>query len=187
MSAMSMPGHDRNADHSNSRRTSSPWMDVAFRGVTRFFALLVFSLLAAILLSLIWGSSLSLEKFGPSFLWSNEWDPVKEEFGALVPIYGTLVTSLIAMLIGVPVSFGIAIFLTELCPGWLKRPLGTAIELLAGIPSIISAAAHRHAGQAAYSRPAVRRSATGHRHAHRRTDPVGDGDPLHHRGDARCV
>ena len=134
---MSTSGLDLNADRSSSLRTSSPWMDVAFRGITRFFALLVFSLLAAILLSLIWGSSLSLEKFGPSFLWSNEWDPVKEEFGALVPIYGTLVTSLIAMLIGVPVSFGIAIFLTELCPGWLKRPLGTAIELLAGIPSII--------------------------------------------------
>ena len=134
---MSTSGLDLNADRSSSLRTSSPWMDVAFRGITRFFALLVFSLLAAILLSLIWGSALSLEKFGPSFLWSNEWDPVKEEFGALVPIYGTLVTSLIAMLIGVPVSFGIAIFLTELCPGWLKRPLGTAIELLAGIPSII--------------------------------------------------
>ena len=118
-------------------RASSPWMDTAFRGVTRFFALVVFSLLAAILLSLLWGSSLSIEKFGFGFLWSAEWDPVKEEFGALVPIYGTLMTSLIAMLIGVPVSFGIAIFLTEMSPGWLKRPLGTAIELLAAIPSII--------------------------------------------------
>jgi len=137
MNAMSNSGNDANTDQSSTLRTSSPWMDVAFHGVTRFFAILVFSLLAAILLSLFWGSSQSLEKFGPSFLWSNEWDPVKEEFGALVPIYGTLVTSLIAMLIGVPVSFGIAIFLTDLCPGWLKRPLGTAIELLAGIPSII--------------------------------------------------
>jgi phosphate transport system permease protein len=118
-------------------RGSSPWMDVAFYNITRFFALVVFSLLAAILASLVWGSSLSLEKFGPSFLWSAEWNPVTEEFGALVPIYGTLMTSLIAMAIGVPVSFGIAMFLTELSPGWLKRPLGTAIELLAAIPSII--------------------------------------------------
>ena len=118
-------------------RSSSPWMDTAFRGVTRFFAIVVFSLLAAILISLVWGSSLSLEKYGFSFLWTAEWDPVREEFGALVPIYGTLATSFIAMIIAVPVSFGIAIFLTELAPAWLKRPLGTAIELLAAIPSII--------------------------------------------------
>ena len=83
------------------------------------------------------GSQPSIHKFGVSFIWSSDWDPVKEQFGALVPIYGTLVTSLIAMLIGVPVSFGIALFLTELSPAWLKRPLGTAIELLAAIPSII--------------------------------------------------
>src|SRR5204862_6590446 len=79
----------------------------------------------------------TLSKYGPSFLWSAQWDPVKENFGALVPIYGTLATSLIAMLIGVPVGFGIALFLTELSPAWLKRPRGTAIELLAAIPSII--------------------------------------------------
>ena len=97
----------------------------------------MFSLLLAILASLIVGSQLTLEKYGFSFIWSSEWDPVKEEFGALIPIYGTLMTSLIAMLIAVPVSFGIALFLTELSPGWLKRPLGTAIELLAAIPSII--------------------------------------------------
>ncbi len=127
----------RRGDTPPPPRASSPWMDTAFRGVTRFFALVVFSLLAAIMVSLLWGSSLSIEKFGFGFLWSPEWDPVKEEFGALVPIYGTLMTSLIAMAIGVPVSFGIAIFLTELSPGWLKRPLGTAIELLAAIPSII--------------------------------------------------
>ena len=113
------------------------WMDAAFEHLTRLFALLVFSLLAAILISLLVGSQLTLEKYGFRFLWNGEWDPVKEDFGALVPIYGTLVTSLIAMLIGVPVSFGIALFLTELSPAWLKRPLGTAIELLAAIPSII--------------------------------------------------
>jgi phosphate transport system permease protein len=105
--------------------------------VTRSFAFLVFSILAAILVSLMIGSQLTLEKYGFSFIWSTDWDPVQEKFGALVPIYGTVVTSLIAMLIGVPVSFGIAIFLTELSPAWLKRPLGTAIELLAAIPSII--------------------------------------------------
>ncbi|MGD9951604.1 MAG: phosphate ABC transporter permease subunit PstC [Burkholderiales bacterium] len=113
------------------------WKDKAFEWLTRCFALLVFSILAAILVSLVMGSTLSLEKYGLGFLWSAEWDPVQEEFGALVPIFGTLMTSLIAMLIGVPVSFGIALFLTELSPAWLKRPLGTAIELLAAIPSII--------------------------------------------------
>jgi len=97
----------------------------------------VFSLLAAILVSLVVGSRVTLEKFGLGFLWSADWDPVQERFGALVPIFGTLATSAIAMLIGVPVSFGIALFLTELSPAWLKRPLGTAIELLAAIPSII--------------------------------------------------
>jgi phosphate transport system permease protein len=112
-------------------------MDTAFEWLTRFFAFFVFSILAAILVSLAVGSSLTLQKYGLSFIWSSDWDPVQEQFGALVPIFGTLVTSLIAMLIGVPVSFGIALFLTELSPGWLKRPLGTAIELLAAIPSII--------------------------------------------------
>jgi phosphate transport system permease protein len=113
------------------------WGDALFENLTRLFALLVFGLLAAILVSLLVGSQLTLSKYGASFLWSAQWDPVQENFGALVPIYGTLVTSLIAMLIGVPVSFGIALFLTELSPAWLKRPLGTAIELLAAIPSII--------------------------------------------------
>ncbi len=119
------------------RLRAAPWVDTAFEWLTRFFAFLVFALLLAILASLVVGSQLTLEKYGFSFIWSSAWDPVKEEFGALVPIYGTLVTSLIAMLIGVPVSFGIALFLTELSPAWLKRPLGTAIELLAAIPSII--------------------------------------------------
>jgi phosphate transport system permease protein len=118
-------------------RGHASWMDTAFRSLTRVFALLVFSILAAILLSLLYSSSLSLEKFGVGFLFASEWDPVKERFGALVPIYGTLLTATIAMAIGVPVSFGIALFLTELSPGWLRRPLGTAIEMLAAIPSII--------------------------------------------------
>jgi phosphate transport system permease protein len=112
-------------------------MDAIFRNLTRFFAFLVFSLLAAILVSLMIGGSLSLQKFGVPFLWNENWDPVKEDFGALVPIVGTLATSLIALVIAIPVSFGIAIFLTELSPVWLRRPLGTAIEMLAAIPSII--------------------------------------------------
>jgi phosphate transport system permease protein len=121
----------------SSRMRPMRWMDAAFRHLTRLFAFLVFSLLAAILASLVIGSQPTLQKFGLGFLWSADWDPVQERFGALVPIFGTLVTSAIAMLIAVPVSFGIALFLTELSPAWLKRPLGTAIELLAAIPSII--------------------------------------------------
>jgi phosphate transport system permease protein len=117
--------------------SSGRWKDAAFEWLTRIFALLVFGILAAIMVSLVMGSTLSLDRYGVSFIWRDDWDPVREDFGALVPIYGTLMTSLIAMLIGVPVSFGIALFLTELSPNWLKRPLGTAIELLAAIPSII--------------------------------------------------
>ena len=116
---------------------SERWKDTLFEYVTKFFALLVFSILAAIMVSLLIGSSMSLQKYGLSFIWSSDWDPVQEKFGALVPIFGTLVSSMIAMAIGIPVSFGIALFLTELAPNWLKRPLGTAIELLAAIPSII--------------------------------------------------
>jgi len=116
---------------------TAPWKDTAFEWLTWLFAFLVFSILAAILVSLVIGSQLTLDKYGFSFIWRADWNPVTEEFGALVPIFGTLVTSAIAMLIGVPVSFGIALFLTELSPVWLKRPLGTAIELLAAIPSII--------------------------------------------------
>ena len=133
----SMRADTVNGSQSPRRLRSAPWADKAFEWVTRSFAILVFSILAAILVSLVIGSQMTIDKYGFSFIWSNDWDPVKEEFGALVPIYGTVVTSFIAMLIGVPVSFGIAIFLTELSPPWLKRPLGTAIELLAAIPSII--------------------------------------------------
>ncbi len=79
----------------------------------------------------------AIEKFGFPFLWSGDWNPPMEKFGALIPIYGTLATSLVAMVIAVPVSFGIALFLTELSPPWLRRPLGIAVELLAGIPSIV--------------------------------------------------
>ena len=113
------------------------WADRLFRGMTRSFAYLVLIIVAAILISLIVGAWPALQKFGFGFLTSTEWNPVTEEFGAVVAIFGTLVTSAIALLIAVPVSFGIAIFITELAPTWLKRPIGTAIELLAAIPSII--------------------------------------------------
>jgi phosphate transport system permease protein len=112
-------------------------MDALFRNLTRGFAFLVFGLLVAILVSLVAGSMQAMQSLGWDFLWSAEWNPVTEEFGALVPVVGTLVTSLIALAIAVPASFGIAVFLTELSPRWLRRPLGTAIEMLAAIPSII--------------------------------------------------
>ena len=100
-------------------------------------ALLTLALLMGILGSLIYGAWPAIDKYGLSFLTRSVWDPVQEDFGGLVMIYGTLATSIIALMIAVPVSFGIALFLTELSPAWLKRPLGTAIELLAAIPSIV--------------------------------------------------
>jgi phosphate transport system permease protein len=112
-------------------------LDMLFRNITRLSAFSVLVLLAGIIVSLIVGSLPSIRTFGLPFLTSAQWDPVMDEFGALVPIVGTLVTSAIALLIAIPVSFGIALFLTELSPRWLRRPLGIAIELLAGIPSII--------------------------------------------------
>lgn len=111
--------------------------DKLFRNVTRVFAVIVTGIVLAIFGTLLVGAWPALEHFGLGFLITAEWDPVAQEFGALAPIVGTLVTSFIALLIGVPVSFGIALFITELAPAWLKRPIGTAIELLAAIPSII--------------------------------------------------
>jgi phosphate transport system permease protein len=111
--------------------------DVAFRILTRAAAITVLVLLGAVILSLIDGSLPALRAFGLNFLIEERWNPVTEKFGALAPIYGTLVTSVIAMAIGVPLGLLIAVFLTERCPIWLRRPIGIAIELLAGIPSII--------------------------------------------------
>lgn len=111
--------------------------DALFKNATRSFAFLVLVLLVAIIVSLVIGSLPTIKQFGLSFLISDAWNPVTNEFGALVPIVGTLITSFIALLIGIPISFGIALFLTEMSPRWMKRPLGVAIELLAGIPSII--------------------------------------------------
>jgi phosphate transport system permease protein len=112
-------------------------LDLLFRNLTRLAAFGVLALLAAIIGSLIVGSMPAIHAFGFGFLTSTAWNPVTDEYGALIPIVGTLITSGIALLIAIPVSFGIAIFLTELSPRWLRRPLGIAIELLAGIPSII--------------------------------------------------
>ena len=117
-------------------RSRSP-ADRFFRGLTGFFALLVLLSVFGMLVTLLVGSWPALRTFGPKFLASKEWNPVTGQFGALAPLYGTVITSLIALLVGVPVSFGIALVITELAPRWLKRPIGVAIELLAAIPSII--------------------------------------------------
>ncbi len=111
--------------------------DTLFRNVTFLSALTVLVLLGAVFASLVVGANEALATFGASFFTTQSWNPVTEKFGALAPISGTLVTSTIAMVIAVPIGLGIAIFLTELCPMRLRRPIGTAIELLAGIPSII--------------------------------------------------
>ena len=108
-----------------------------FLNLTRSFAAITLMLLVGIVVSLIWSALPSIKTFGFGFLTSAEWNPPAERFGALVPMYGTIVTSAIALVIAVPISFGIALFLTELSPTWLRRPLGIAIELLAGIPSIV--------------------------------------------------
>ncbi|MBS0448443.1 MAG: phosphate ABC transporter permease PstC [Proteobacteria bacterium] len=118
-------------------RRASPAADVVFAMLAHGAAWLTLLLLLGIIASLIVGAAPAIREYGLSFLWTADWDPVKNKYGGLVMIYGTLITSLIALVIAVPVSFGIALFLTELSPGWLKRPLGTAVELLAAVPSIV--------------------------------------------------
>ncbi len=119
------------------RARSGPFADRLFGFLAKGAAIFTLGLLLAILTSLTISAWPAIAKYGLGFLTSTAWDPVQEEFGGLVMIYGTIATSIIALLIAVPVSFGIALFLTELSPAWLKRPLGTAIELLAAIPSIV--------------------------------------------------
>ena len=119
------------------RRQTLPWADLLFSVLAHGAAWLTLALLAGIIISLIVGAAPAIREYGLSFLWSTDWDPVQNKYGGLVMIYGTLMTSLIALVIAVPVSFGIALFLTELSPAWLKRPLGTAVELLAAVPSIV--------------------------------------------------
>ncbi|MDZ5458979.1 phosphate ABC transporter permease subunit PstC [Azohydromonas lata] len=118
-------------------RRFSPWPDRLFSAAAHTAAVLVLALLAGIIISLLMGAGPAIEAYGLSFLWNSEWDPVQERFGGLVMIWGTLASSAVALLIAVPVSFGIALFLTELAPAWLKRPLGIAVELLAAVPSIV--------------------------------------------------
>lgn len=111
--------------------------DFIFHKVTLGFALSVLLVLVGIIISLIIGAWPAFKEFGPAFITTIEWDPVNDKYGALIAIVGTLSTSFIALLIAFPISFGIALFLTEICPAWLRRPMGTAVELLAGVPSII--------------------------------------------------
>ncbi len=111
--------------------------DAWFRGLCRFFALLVLGMLAGVVLSLAVGAAPAFQKFGLGFIFDTQWNPVTEQFGGFVPIFGTLVTSAIALLLAIPLSFGVALFLTELCPASLRTPLGIVIELLAAVPSII--------------------------------------------------
>jgi phosphate transport system permease protein len=118
-------------------RRAGPWGDRLFSLMAHGAAILTLLLLAGIIVSLIIGAAPAIQAYGLGFLWHSEWDPVQDRYGGLVMIYGTLVTSFIALVIAVPVSFGIALFLTELAPGWLRRPLGVAIELLAAVPSIV--------------------------------------------------
>ncbi len=145
MSANQIPLHPSNQSLERTKinpppvksARSGPMADRIFGWLAKSAAVFTLCILIAILVSLTMGAWPAISKFGLGFLTSTTWDPVKLEFGGLVMIYGTLMTSLIALLIAVPVSFGIAVFLTELSPAWLKRPLGTAIELLAAIPSIV--------------------------------------------------
>ncbi|MDN5870034.1 MAG: phosphate ABC transporter permease subunit PstC [Nitrococcus sp.] len=129
---------ETSADRSLQRKLRrSHLADQLFARTTWLFAVLVLVIVLAITLSLVIGAWPILRQFGFSFLTSAEWNPVTDTYGALVPMVGTLVTSAIAIIIAVPVSFGIAVFITELAPRWLQRPIGTAVELLAAIPSII--------------------------------------------------
>ena len=120
-----------------ARRRVAPWADALFAFLAQGAAWLTLALMAGIIVSLLVGAAPAIKEFGLAFLWTSDWDPVQQKFGGLVMIYGTLMTSFIALVIAVPVSFGIAIFLTELSPSWLKRPLGIAVELLAAVPSIV--------------------------------------------------
>ena len=120
-----------------TRKPVSKVGSAIFGGVSTSFAVLALALLAGIIVALTVAAWPAIQAFGPGFLTSTDWNPPAEKFGALIPVYGTLVSSIIALVIAVPVSFGIALFLTELSPLWLRRPLGIAIELLAAVPSIV--------------------------------------------------
>ena len=128
MNAIALPA---SRDHKDARN------DRLFRYALVATVVFVLLALTGAALSMLWGGRQALEASGLDFFFSADWNPVENRYGALVPIYGTVVTAVIAMMIAIPVSFGIAFFLTEVAPRWLRGPVGTAIELLAGIPSII--------------------------------------------------
>ncbi|MGV8998129.1 MAG: phosphate ABC transporter permease subunit PstC [Parvibaculaceae bacterium] len=111
--------------------------DPLFQGLTFLFAMLVLAILSGIVVTLTIDAWPALKEFGPAFVWTSSWNPAKDTYGAFVPLIGTIETAVIAMLIGVPFSFGMAFFLTEMCPHWLRQPISIAIELLAAVPSII--------------------------------------------------
>ncbi|KFI05747.1 phosphate ABC transporter permease [Massilia sp. BSC265] len=111
--------------------------DFFFHKITLLFAASVLLVLVGIIISLVIGAAPAFKEFGAGFISRVEWDPVGDQFGAMIAIWGTLATSIIALAVAFPISFGIALFLTEICPVWLRRPMGTAVELLAGVPSII--------------------------------------------------
>ena len=119
------------------RQRRAPCADALFATAAHSAAWITLLLLGGIIASLVIGAWPAIHEYGLSFIWRSEWDPVGDKYGGLVMIYGTLATSFIALTIAVPVSFGIAIFLTELSPRWLRRPLGVAVELLAAVPSIV--------------------------------------------------
>lgn len=118
-------------------RGSRNWGDFAFRWITAGFAGLLILTLVLMGLEMWRGSSAALDEFGLGFIWSQEWDPVQEKFGALPFIYGTVVSSLVALFISVPISFGVALFLSEMAPAWVRNPLAFLVELLAAVPSVV--------------------------------------------------
>jgi len=136
MSASSVPRETGNPNMVSIARRQR-LQDILFHRVTQSFSLLVLIALMGIIVSLFINAWPTFQKFGMKFIWYVEWDIINEEFGAAIAIVGTLASASIALLIAVPLAFGIALFLTETCPTWMRRPLGTAIELLAAVPSII--------------------------------------------------
>ncbi len=121
----------------SAKRRSGPAGDTLFEWMCRLAGVFVLILLGAIIVELFIGALPAFRQFGLAFVWTELWDPVAEQYGALVPVYGTVITSVLALILAIPVAFGIAFFLTELAPNWLRRPVGTAVELLAAVPSII--------------------------------------------------
>lgn len=119
------------------RQSKGTQADILFSALCHAAGGFVLVLLGAIILALFLGGLPALKTFGLPYIWSTEWDPVQEVFGAGVSVYGTIITAVLALLLAVPLAFGVAVYLTELAPGWLRRPMGTAIELLAAVPSII--------------------------------------------------